>query len=228
MLVSLLAVAIAACTAAAPAAQSPVPSTPVTSGVIVPATSSMPSATPASEPTAPPSSAAPTPFGAPTASPGPTSAPTKLVTPTPKTPPAATVEPTRGPTPRPTTGVGQVSAPPAHTTNPSPTATSAPPSGGPQDGTITLADNGRTLTLAIGARVLLNLGSGFDWTVSPTDESVLARVRNITVIRGAQGVYEAVGTGQTEVSATGDPPCRRSTPACGAPSILFRVVIVVR
>jgi hypothetical protein len=76
--------------------------------------------------------------------------------------------------------------------------------------------------------VLLQLGTEFNWTVSPTDPTILDRVRNVTVVRGAQGVYRATGPGTTILVATGDPPCRSATPPCGAPSILFHVTVKVR
>ena len=92
---------------------------------------------------------------------------------------------------------------------------------------MTLADDGTSLDLTVGDRFLLDLGSGFDWTVSIDDQSVLSRVLNVAVVQGAQGIYQARAQGRTTLSATGDPPCRKSTPACGAPSRLFRIVIVV-
>lgn len=134
------------------------------------------------------------------------------------------------PVPQPTATVIYVSAAPARTihpaTTPKPTAT---PANGvsPTDGTITLDDNGRTFAIAVGERFALKLGTDFDWTVSIADQSVLTRVRNIMVVRGSQGVFEGVGTGKTMLSATGDPPCRKSTPPCAAPSILFQVQIAV-
>ena len=93
---------------------------------------------------------------------------------------------------------------------------------------MTLADDGTTVTLAVGERFLLNLGSEFDWSVSIADSAIVDRVRNVSVIAGAQGLYEARAPGRTTLSATGDPPCRKSTPPCAAPSRLFGVDLVVR
>jgi hypothetical protein len=98
----------------------------------------------------------------------------------------------------------------------------------PAGRSVTLADDGSTITLAIGQRFLLNLGAGFDWTVAIADPSVVGRVLNISVIVGSQGVFEARSRGRTKLSAVGDPPCRKSTPPCGAPSRLFQVDVVVR
>jgi hypothetical protein len=111
-------------------------------------------------------------------------------------------------------------SPPVATSSPTP----APPSGGR---TVTLTDDGSTINLAVGDRFLLNLGAAFDWSLTIADPSVVARVPNISVIAGAQGVFEAKAPGRTTLAATGDPPCRKSTPPCAAPSRAFRVEIVV-
>ena len=94
---------------------------------------------------------------------------------------------------------------------------------------ITLGDNGKTYTLQKGESVLLNLGmDSYNWTITIDNQNVLSRVRNIMVIRGAQGVYQANSPGKSVLSAEGDPLCRNSTPACMAPSIMFTVTIIVQ
>jgi hypothetical protein len=94
--------------------------------------------------------------------------------------------------------------------------------------TITLADNGKTIELKVGDRFLLKLGNGYVWNISITDETIISRVKNITVVKGAQGVYQALKAGTTDLVAVGDPPCRAYTPPCMAPSIMFKVTIVVK
>ena len=94
---------------------------------------------------------------------------------------------------------------------------------------ITLADNGKTFTLHPGDGFLLNLGiDTFDWTVDIDNQNVLSRVRDVMVIRGAQGIYEANSPEQAVLTATSNPSCRNSVPACAMPSILFRVIVVVQ
>jgi hypothetical protein len=93
---------------------------------------------------------------------------------------------------------------------------------------ITLADNGSTLTMDVGQDFLLNLGGDtLEWTVDIDNQDVLSRVKNVMVIRGAQGMYEAVGRGNAVLTAQGDPHCRSSVPPCMMPSMLFRISIVV-
>ena len=98
----------------------------------------------------------------------------------------------------------------------------------PADG-ITPADNNRVFIMHPGERFLLNLGNSiYEWTVTVDNQAVLSRVVNITVIKGAQGVYEAHQPGQVILMATGDAPCRRSKPPCMLPSMMFQVTIQVQ
>jgi hypothetical protein len=91
-----------------------------------------------------------------------------------------------------------------------------------------LQDNGKTIHIGVGQRFLLDLGDQYNWQVNVADQSVVSRVVNITVIRGAQGVYEAHKVGQTTLEATGDPACRSAQPPCMIPSIMFQVTVVVQ
>ncbi len=92
---------------------------------------------------------------------------------------------------------------------------------------VTLADDGGTVTMRVGQRFLLDLGSE-GWTVTISDQAVVRRVVNIAVVRGAQGVYEAHAPGTATLAATGPSPCPATTPACGAPVRVFRLTIAVR
>jgi photosystem II stability/assembly factor-like uncharacterized protein len=92
---------------------------------------------------------------------------------------------------------------------------------------VTLADDGTTLTLQVGQNFLLNLGADYEWTVSVADQTILSRLVNITVLRGAQGVYEAKQPGSTILTASGNPVCKGDQPPCVTPSRVFQVKIVV-
>jgi hypothetical protein len=105
------------------------------------------------------------------------------------------------------------------------------PSATPQsDGTrvVTLDDQGKAISVAVGDEFLLKLGETYNWDISISDQSVLSRVMGIAVIRGAQGVYQAHTPGTVTLSATGDPQCRQAQPACAMPSLLFTVTITVK
>ena len=126
----------------------------------------------------------------------------------------------------PNTGVATTAAPSPTATQP---AATEPASGSTPAGmvTVTRADNGNTLRLHPGDRFLLQLGEDYDWNVTIDDQAVVSRVVGITVVRGAQGVYEARSTGTTMLTAVGDPPCRKAQPPCAIPSIRFAVTLVV-
>ena len=122
------------------------------------------------------------------------------------------------------TGVFFLSACTTQSIQPAPSVT--PPPAGSQ--TVTLDDQGKTISLAVGDSFLLKLGETYNWDVSISDQAVLSRVIGIAVIRGAQGVYQAHQAGSVTLSASGDPQCRQSQPACAMPSLLFTVTIVVK
>ena len=94
--------------------------------------------------------------------------------------------------------------------------------------TVTRDFQGQTITLAVGESFLLKLGEEYTWEIIVSDESVVSRAKNIAVIRGAQGVYDALKTGTVTVSAMGDPLCRQSKPACGMPSVQMDFTVIVK
>jgi hypothetical protein len=105
----------------------------------------------------------------------------------------------------------------------------APTSQAIQTNKITLDDNGKTITLHTGESFLLDLGTDrFNWTVDIDDQNVLSRLKNVMVIRGAQGIYETYDPGRAVLTAVGDPLCRDAVPACMAPSILFKIIVIVQ
>ncbi len=93
--------------------------------------------------------------------------------------------------------------------------------------TVTLADNGRTITLNVNETFLLKLGEGYDWNITIDDQTIFSRVVNVLVVRGAQGIYVAHRPGNTTLTAVGSPECLKSQPPCARPSILFKLFVVV-
>jgi hypothetical protein len=93
---------------------------------------------------------------------------------------------------------------------------------------VTLENDGGMITLKPVERFLLKLGEEYNWTVTVADQSIVSRVVGITVVRGAQGVYEAHTAGSTTLTATGDPVCRQSQPPCAMPSRLFEIKVEVQ
>lgn len=126
-----------------------------------------------------------------------------------------------------------VVAPPASTAisnelTPLPTTTSIAENSTPdaQLPDVTLADSGGTIRMRVGQSFLLNLGTE-GRLVTIADQNVVSRLINIAVVRGAQGVYKALGPGQTTLDALGPSLCPTATPAYSAPQRVFRVIIAV-
>ncbi len=94
-------------------------------------------------------------------------------------------------------------------------------------GDITLADAGQTITLHVGDSFLLKLGTDDNWSPVVADQSILSRVPNVMVIRGAQGIYKAHAPGKTQLNASGEPACRQENPPCAQPSRQFMITIQV-
>ncbi|HEX5732291.1 MAG TPA: hypothetical protein VF131_05595, partial [Blastocatellia bacterium] len=93
---------------------------------------------------------------------------------------------------------------------------------------VTLEDSEKTLTLRVGERFLLFLKSPqHSWSVLEFDPAVVRKVADATLIEGAQGVFEAVGRGQTDLVAKGELPCHQSDPPCLALTLGFDLKIVV-
>ena len=93
---------------------------------------------------------------------------------------------------------------------------------------VTLDDRGKTIALKTDESFLLQLGEMYTWDISISDQTVLSRVLNIAVVRGAQGVYIAHQPGTVTLTATGDPTCRQSKPPCMMPSIALKITVVVK
>jgi hypothetical protein len=111
-----------------------------------------------------------------------------------------------------------------------PAPTSYVPTGIPDGGApnvITLDYNNQLVTLHPDETFLLKLGEGYMWNLAIDDQAVISRIPNISVIRGAQGIYKAHQPGNATLTAQGDPLCRQSKPACGMPSVMFTLHIEV-
>lgn len=95
----------------------------------------------------------------------------------------------------------------------------------PAPSRVTLQDSGKTITLHVGDTFLLALGDQ-QWNIHVADQSVVARVPNIMVVRGAQGVYKGLKAGTTTISATGTAPCNAGQ-VCPMYAIAFHLTVQV-
>jgi hypothetical protein len=94
--------------------------------------------------------------------------------------------------------------------------------------TVTLEQNGQTISLKKGQTFLLKLGEMYQWNIQIDPENVISRIPTFAEINGAQGLFGASQVGTATLSADGDPLCRQTKPACMMPSIRFSVKIEVK
>jgi|GEM_PF-2054595 len=94
--------------------------------------------------------------------------------------------------------------------------------------TITMANNQTNVALHIGDTLLLQLGANYNWTIRVVDSSIVAMESGITLPSADQGIFKALKSGGTDLTAVGDPLCRAATPACGAPSVTFNIHVMVQ
>lgn len=106
-----------------------------------------------------------------------------------------------------------------------PTKSISPSTSAHQQGTVTMADNNSTLHYNVGDSFLLKLGD-YVWDISMSNPSIISRIKNVAVIRGAQGIYAVNNAGQTDLTAVGRPMCNQGE-MCSHLEILFKVKIVV-
>jgi hypothetical protein len=93
--------------------------------------------------------------------------------------------------------------------------------------TVTLADNGKTITLQVGQEFLLYLTlSQMQWDVTIENQDVVSRVMNLMPINGAQGIFKANKPGQTNLSAVGTMVCPAGQ-MCPMLAMGFHIIIVV-
>jgi uncharacterized protein YkwD len=91
--------------------------------------------------------------------------------------------------------------------------------------TVTRADNGTTLHLAVGQQFRLDLGATVHWTVTVADPQIVRRMSGVLVIRGAQGIYVARRRGTTRLGAVKSPRC--TSGACPPSRPGFHLTITV-
>ena len=97
--------------------------------------------------------------------------------------------------------------------------------GGP---TITRADAGQTIKLALHSQFLIALDSGYDWSVSFSNPDAFPAVSVPLPVLGAQGVFRAEARGTYTLTAKGDPLCGKLSPPCKMPSPFVEISLIVQ
>jgi len=92
---------------------------------------------------------------------------------------------------------------------------------------ITLDAAGKPVSLRVGDRFLLFLQNGaYEFSPTVLDETILRKVTDVA-IPGSQGVFEALRSGNTKLTAIGELPCHKTTPACLAPTLSVEFTVLV-
>ncbi|HUS15979.1 MAG TPA: hypothetical protein VM536_13315 [Chloroflexia bacterium] len=91
---------------------------------------------------------------------------------------------------------------------------------------ITSLDMDQTVILQVGNTLQIALEGGYEATITEPDPSILG-VMTAGPAAGT-GVYKALKAGQTSMMIQADPPCRKATPPCEAPTRIIRVAITVQ
>ena len=87
---------------------------------------------------------------------------------------------------------------------------------------LTLGDTSRTLQVDVGDRIVLRLNNGYTWSGAMSSNATV-----LTMTQSTPTTFEAKATGTADITVNGDPTCRTATPACAAPSVLFRATVNV-
>jgi len=126
-------------------------------------------------------------------------------------------------------GGGPVTSPPLRDITPLPpgglaVTVTAAASG---EATLDLPLNNRpTVQLQSGQRLRLNLGAGYDWTISGDTGPIL--VAGNGGINPAVRLYTARQAGTVALQITADPTCRQATTPCERPSYFYTIPVIVR
>ena len=93
--------------------------------------------------------------------------------------------------------------------------------------TITRADQGKTINLAVGQQFLVNLGGDYGWQVNFDELKHIVAVPTLLPILGAQGIFQPVAVGRTSFKAKGEPTCNKDQPPCAGTTVQFEVTIAI-
>jgi len=98
----------------------------------------------------------------------------------------------------------------------------------PSERIVALADDGQTVNLRSGDRLVLALGKGCSWTVLTPSGQTLQELPNVLTQIGCQGQYVARQAGHTQIVAVGEHACPGSGSTGEAALRQFVVNVVVQ
>lgn len=94
---------------------------------------------------------------------------------------------------------------------------------------ITFEDDGKMFGLGVGSKFQLVLQKdSYEWDAAAFDPAFISRLTNEPALSGSQGIFQATQAGTTQLSSFGELPCAKVTPPCLAPSLGFRVTLIIK
>jgi hypothetical protein len=94
---------------------------------------------------------------------------------------------------------------------------------------ITFDDDGKTFGLAVGSKFQLVLQKGsYEWDAAAFDPAFVNKLANQPLLPGSLGVFQTTQAGTTQISSFGELPCAKVTPPCLAPSLGFKVTLIIK
>lgn len=93
--------------------------------------------------------------------------------------------------------------------------------------TITRADSGESVTLALHEEFLVALDGNFEWGLTFSDPNAFVPIP-VAPRHGIQGLFRAEALGTYKLTAEGEPPCAKLNPPCLMPIIPVEVTLIVQ
>ncbi len=92
---------------------------------------------------------------------------------------------------------------------------------------ITLDSAGKTIDMKNGQKIMVKLGEDYNWEIDVTPDLIVGQVKDATLDKGVQGVYQAKMVGKAVIQATGKPACAKDNPPCTKGNQQFTVNLTV-
>jgi hypothetical protein len=94
---------------------------------------------------------------------------------------------------------------------------------------ITFDDDGKAFGLGVGSKFQVVLQKdGYEWDAAAFDPALITKLTNEPSLSNSLGVFEATEAGTTQLSSIGELPCAKVTPPCSAPTLGFRVTLIIK
>jgi len=87
---------------------------------------------------------------------------------------------------------------------------------------VTMDDNGQTYSATPGKNIVLMLGDNYDWGIASGDSNVVSKRDVKYTDARVQAVYQVVGEGKTQLTATGT--CKKGS-QCATPTASFTLKV---